>query len=198
MGRIVVIEHLTLDGVVQGPGRPDEDRRGGFTHGGWAAERGGDPVLQKVMGQRMGDGWSLLAGRRTYEDFAGFWPKQPPNPFTDALNAVQKFVVSGTLRDPLEWRGSTVLTGLDEVGAIKGRVRGNLVVFGSGTLVQGLLELGLVDEMVLQVHPVVLGTGRRLFPEEGPWIALRAEESLVTEGGVVVTVYRAAGSPRTA
>jgi hypothetical protein len=99
MSKVVAIEHLTLDGVMQGPGRPDEDRRDGFEYGGWAAARN-DPVMQEVMGARMGSSWSLLVGRTTYEDFASFWPKQSPNPFTEALNNVEKFVASTTLADP--------------------------------------------------------------------------------------------------
>ncbi|MGK5558376.1 dihydrofolate reductase family protein, partial [Actinomadura kijaniata] len=159
MGKVVVIEHLSLDGVVQGPAHADEDRRDGFTRGGWAAERGGDPTLLRVMGEHMGDGWALLVGRRTFEDLAGHWPQQPSNPFTDALNAAHKYVVSTTLDDPLEWRPSTVLKDPGAVAEVRERESGNLVVFGSGELVSALLRLGLVDELVLQVHPVVLGAG---------------------------------------
>jgi dihydrofolate reductase len=107
MGKVVAIEHLTLDGVMQAPGHPDEDLRDGFRHGGWAARRQ-DPAMQEAMGARMTDAWSLLAGRTTYERFADYWPAQAPNPFTDALNRVQKYVTSTTLAEPLTWQNSTL------------------------------------------------------------------------------------------
>src|SRR5919199_2168975 len=107
MSKVVAIKHLTLDGVCQGPARPDEDTRDGFEYGGWAAA-GNDPVMQKVIGKRMGSSWSLLVGRITYEDLYSFWPKQPPNPMTEVLNNVEKFVASTT---PIElpWQNSTLL-----------------------------------------------------------------------------------------
>ncbi|KAB2345097.1 dihydrofolate reductase family protein [Actinomadura rudentiformis] len=191
MGKIVVIEHLTLDGVMQAPGRPDEDTRGGFEHGGWAQERN-DPAMAAAMGERMGESWALLAGRRTYVDFASFWPKQEPNPFTDALNRVQKYVVSATLEEPLEWVNSVLLKG-DPVTAIeglKGGVDENLVVFGSGVLVQALMRADLVDEFVLQIHPLVLGAGRRLF-EDSTTASLRLVDSVTTATGVVIAIYGA-------
>jgi len=101
MSKVVAIEHLTLDGVMQGPARPDEDRRGNFEHGGWGTA-GNDPLMQKVIGERMGRSWSLLVGRITYEDLYGYWPKQPSNPMTDALNRVEKFVAS-TTQSELPW-----------------------------------------------------------------------------------------------
>lgn len=101
MSKIVAIEHLTIDGVMQGPARPDEDCRDGFKQGGWGAERASDPVIQKIIGARMGNPWSLLVGRITYDDLHGHWTKQPPNPMTDALNRVEKFVASTTLTEPL-------------------------------------------------------------------------------------------------
>jgi dihydrofolate reductase len=108
--KIVVINHLTLDGVMQAPGRPDEDDRGGFEHGGWSRPYG-DPVMGAVMGERMARGAALLLGRRTYEDFAGFWPRHRDNPFSEVLDGVQKYVASTTLREPLPWRNSTLLEG---------------------------------------------------------------------------------------
>src|SRR5262245_50602615 len=110
MVKVVAIEHVTLDGVMQAPARPDEDPRDGFAHGGWAAA-GNDPMMGTVIGGRMGSSWSLLVGRITYEDFARVWPNRPPNPFTEALNAVEKFVASTTLTEPLPWRHSTLLKG---------------------------------------------------------------------------------------
>jgi dihydrofolate reductase len=189
-----VIEHLTLDGVMQAPGRPDEDLRGGFEHGGWA-RTANDPAMQSVMGERMGTSWSLLLGRRTYKDFAAFWPNQPePNPFTEALNNVQKYVASTSLEEPLSWINSTLLKGdAAEAVAILKQQRGNdLVIFGSGVLVQSLMRHRLVDEYLLLIHPLVLGTGRQLFAEGGPSTALRLVDTRTTATGVVVATYQPA------
>ena len=198
MGKLVVIEHMTLDGVMQSPGRPDEDRRGGFQHGGWA-QPGNDPVMQRVMGERMGTPWSLLLGRRTYEDFAAFWPNQPePNPFTEALNNVQKYVASTTLEQPLPWANSTLLKGdaAEAVAGLKERPGENLVVFGSGELVQSLMRRDLIDEYVLVIHPLVLGSGRRLFTDGGAIAALRLVDARTTATGVVIAIYQPADRTR--
>ncbi len=194
MSRVVVIEHLTLDGVMQAPGRPDEDHRGGFEHGGWARP-GNDPVMQSVMAERMGTSWSLLLGRRTYEDFAAFWPNQPePNPFTEALNNVEKYVASTTLGEPLAWMNSTLLKGdaTEAVALLKQQPGRNLVVFGSGALVQSLMRHNLVDTYVLLIHPLVLGTGRRLFAEGSPTTTLRLVDTRTTTSGVVIATYQPA------
>jgi dihydrofolate reductase len=194
MGKVVAIEHLTLDGVMQGPGRPDEDRRDGFDNGGWAAA-GNDPAMQEVQSERMGSSWSLLVGRTTYEDFASFWPNQPqPNPFTEILNNVEKFVASTTLTEPLPWRNSTLLRGdaADAVADLKKTHGKNLVIFGSGVLVQSILRRGLIDEFVLQIHPLVLGKGRRLFPEASPFTRFQLAESVSTGTGVNIVTYRPA------
>lgn len=190
MGRVIVIEHLTLDGVMQAPGHPDEDPRDGFRHGGWAAERQ-DPAMQEAMGASMSSAWSLLAGRTTYERFADYWPKQAPNPFTTALNQVDKYVASTTLTSPLSWRNSTLLTGdvPTAVAKLKADRDENLVVFGSGVLVRSLLPHGLVDELVLLTHPLVLGAGRRLFTG-AEHIPLRTLNTTTTATGVVIATYR--------
>lgn len=194
MGKVVVIEHLTLDGVMQAPGHPDEDPRDGFTHGGWAASRAQDPALQQAMGARMSDAWSLLAGRITYQRFADFWPKQAPNPFTDALTRAQKYVASSTLHEPLPWENSTLLRGdaADAVARLKTDIADNLVVFGSGVLVRSLLARGVVDELLLQIHPIVLGSGHRLFASEGPGAEFELVESSATRRGVIVATYETA------
>ncbi|MCD0484939.1 dihydrofolate reductase family protein [Streptacidiphilus sp. ASG 303] len=191
MGKVVVIEHVTLDGVMQAPGRPDEDRRGGFRHGGWATERQ-DPLMQQVMGERMSSAWALLLGRTTYADFADYWPKQGANPFTEALDQVRKYVVSTTATEPLPWQNSTLLTGepTEEVAGLKKRLDEKLVVFGSGLLVRSLLERALVDELVLMIHPIVLGSGRRLFADTGNDLAAhRLTDSRATGSGVIIAVY---------
>jgi dihydrofolate reductase len=190
MGRVVVFNHLTLDGVMQAPGRPDEDRRGGFEHGGWAA-----PRMDPAMADAVGEGsWEFLFGRRTYQDFASFWPHQPvENPFAAALNNGQKYVASRTLQEPLAWQNSTLLKG-DAAEAVAGlKEQGkDLLVFGSGELVQSLMRRNLVDEYVLLIHPLVLGTGRRLFAEGSPPTALRLLDSKTTTTGVVIATYQPA------
>jgi dihydrofolate reductase len=192
LGKVIVIEHLTLDGVMQAPGGPDEDPRDGFEYGGWANQRQ-DPAMQEVMGAQMSSVWSLLAGRTTYEQFADYWPKQEPNPFTEALNRVQKYVASTTLTEPLPWQNSTLLKGdvADAVARLKGELNENLVVFGSGVLVRSLLPRALVDQLVLLIHPLVLGSGRRLFPGIGSTpLAFELVDSATTGTGVVIATYR--------
>ena len=128
MSNVVVINHLTLDGVMQAPGRPDEDQRGGFEHGGWAMSNN-DAVMGSAMGERMGQSSALLLGRWTYESFAAFWPKQKDNPFTEALTNSQKYVVSTTLEEPLSWGNSTLLKGdaAESVARLKEQTSRNLV-----------------------------------------------------------------------
>jgi dihydrofolate reductase len=192
MSKVVVFTSLTLDGVMQAPGRPDEDRRGGFGHGGWATPYA-DPVLGSVAGESMATTGALLFGRRTYEDFYAYWPHQPePNPFTAVLNNTRKYVASRTLEEPLRWRNSTLLKGdaAEAVAALREQPGKDVVVLGSGVLVQSLMRRDLVDEYVLLIHPLVLGTGRRLFAEGSPTAALRLVDTKTTTTGVVVATYR--------
>ena len=193
MGKIVVVNHVTLDGVMQAPGRPDEDLRGGFQHGGWALPYN-DAVMGRVMAEGMAKGGALLFGRRTYEDFAGFWPRQQDNPFTVVLDETQKYVASTTLREPLPWRNSTLLSGdvIDAVSGLKQRSGEDLTVLGSGELVRSLMRNGLVDEFLLLIHPLVLGSGRRLFPDGGAFAALRLVDTVTTTTGVVIATYQLA------
>jgi dihydrofolate reductase len=190
MSKVVAIEHVTLDGVMQAPARPDEDTRNGFEYGGWA-RTGNDPAMMNVLGARMGASWSLLAGRTTYEDFADVWPKRPPNPFSDALNKVQKFVVSTTLTEPLPWQNSTLLKGdgADAVARLKKEHDKTLVIFGSGVLVHSLMRRKLIDEFVLQIHPIVLGKGRRLFYDGSTFTNLSLVDSVTMATGVVIATY---------
>jgi dihydrofolate reductase len=191
MRKVSVFESVTLDGVMQGPGRPDEDRRGGFEHGGWAQPYFGS-VMADVAGQGMAKPGDLLFGRRTYEDFAAFWPHQTDNMFTEVLNTTKKYVASTTLRDPLPWVNSSLLPGdaAEAVAGLKGQDGGELMVLGSGELVQSLMRNGLVDEFVLLIHPLVLGSGRHLFPDGGPSAALELVESRPTTTGVIIATYR--------
>ena len=192
MGNLRVIEHLTLDGVMQAPGRPDEDDRDGFEHGGWAHARV-DEVMGRVMGEGMARGGSLLFGRRTYEDFFSFWPNQTDNPYTEVLDNRQKYVASRTLKEPLPWRNSTLLHGdaADAVAKLKEEPGEHLGVLGSGQLVRSLMERGLVDEFILMIHPLVLGTGRRLFTDGGAFAELRLTDTTTTTTGVVIAKYLA-------
>jgi dihydrofolate reductase len=194
MSRIVVISSLTLDGVMQAPGRPDEDTRGGFEHGGWAVPYN-DEVMGRVMGEGMAQGGPLLLGRRTYEDFYGYWPNQTDNPFTEVLNNVQKYVASRTLKEPLPWTNSTLLEGEAEVAVTRLREKPgkDVGVLGSGELVQSLIRHNLVDEYLLLIHPLVLGSGRRLFPD-GAFAALRLVDTVTTTTGVVIATYQPDGS----
>lgn len=185
MGKLVLVEHLSLDGVMQAPAAADEDTRGGFARGGWALA-GNDDVMGAELGKRMGGDGALLLGRRTYEHFYGFWPKQTDgNPFTDVLNRITKHVVSRTLQEPLPWENSVLVRDVAGVGEIKRRQ--GLTVLGSGELSGELMRRGLVDEWLLMIHPVVLGTGRRLFG--GVEVPLRLVDSVPTTTGVVIATY---------
>ncbi len=191
MRRIVVINHVTLDGVMQAPARPDEDRRGGFEHGGWAA-RGTDEVMGRVMGERMAQGrGSLLLGRRTYEEFYAVWPKRADNPYTERLNQAEKYVASTTMTGPLPWANSTLLTGdvPRAVAKLKEQSGEDIAVLGSGTLIHSLMPHHLIDSFVLMIHPLVLGSGLRLFPDGAPLTPLRLTDSVTTTTGVMIATY---------
>ena len=193
MRELTVFDSLTLDGVMQAPGRPDEDTRGGFAHGGWAAPYM-DEVMGRVAAEGMADAGPLLFGRRTYEDFFSFWPQQADNPFTEVLDNAEKYVASTTLRAPLPWTNTTLLEGdaPEAVARLKQQPGKDLTVLGSGQLVQALRGRDLVDRYVLLLHPLVLGTGRRLFPEGGPSTTLRLVDSVPTTTGVIIATYRPA------
>lgn len=197
MSKIVVTNHLTLDGVMQAPAGPDEDRRGGFEHGGWAAPNS-DEVMGRVMGEGMSQGGSLLLGRWTYEAFHAFWPHQKDNPYTEVLNNTQKYVASTTLAEPLPWMNSTLLEGDagEAVARLKEQSDKDIVVLGSGELIQSLMRHNLIDEYLLLIHPVVLGSGRRLFPDGSPFADLRLVDSVTTTTGVVIARYQSAEAPR--
>jgi dihydrofolate reductase len=195
MRKIVAFTSVTLDGVMQAPGRPDEDRRGGFEHGGWATPYA-DPAVGKAAQDSMTSTGGILLGRRTYEDFFGFWPKQADNPFTQVLNDAQKYVASTTLKEPLPWSNSTLLKGdaADAVTDLRKHPGKDLVVLGSGNLLQALMQRGLVDTYVLLIHPLVLGSGHRLFTDGGALAALELVDSTTTPKGVVIATYRPATS----
>ncbi len=200
MGKVVVVNHVTLDGVMQAPGRAEEDTRGGFQHGGWAIA-GNDEVMGRKMGEGMARGGQmasggLLLGRRTYEDFYRVWPNRIDNPYTEVLNKTSKYVASRTLTEPLPWANSILLDGdaADSVAELKRQQIGDLMILGSGELIGSLMARGLIDEYLLMIHPLVLGTGRRLFAE-GAHASLRLTDSITTTTGVVIATYEAAPGP---
>jgi dihydrofolate reductase len=192
--QIVVTNHVTLDGVMQGPNAPEEDRRGGFEHGGWAAPNA-DEVMAKAMAEGIARGGSLLLGRRTYEQMASFWPHQSDDvPYAKVINERQKYVASRTLKAPLEWRNSTLLDGdaAEAVAGLKERSGEDLGVLGSGDLIQTLMRRDLIDVWVILIHPLVLGAGRRLFPDGGAPTSFRLTDTTTTTTGVVIATYERA------
>jgi dihydrofolate reductase len=194
MSNIIVFESVTLDGVMQAPGRPDEDRRDGFRHGGWGTPYA-DPALSRMAMESTAStgGGGLLLGRRTYEDFYAVWHgRNDGNPFTPVLDNSQKYVASTTLREPLPWINSTLLQG-DVPGAVaelKAQLGKDIVVLGSGELVRTLMEHKLVDRYVLLIHPLVLGSGRRLFAEGSAFAALRLIDVKTSNTGVLMAIYQ--------
>lgn len=192
MSNIVAFNSLTLDGVMQAPGDPNEDRRDGFQDGGWAVPYQ-DEVMGELAARGMAEGGPLLLGRRTYEQFYAYWPDQTDNPYTEVLNRSQKYVASRTLTEPLGWENSTLLAGdaRATVAHLKERPGKDIVVLGSGELLATLIRSGLVDRYILLVHPLVLGSGRRMFPE-GHRTALELVEAVPTTTGVMIMTYRPA------
>jgi dihydrofolate reductase len=197
VGRIVVMNHLSLDGVMQGPGRPEEDTRGGFTHGGWGHRAGSaNDACGRAMGQRMAAGGGLagwLFGRRTYEGLLSYWNQQADSSFAPALNNTPKYVVSTTLSEPLPWPNSTLLHAevAHAVGRLKAQSNGVLAIMGSGELIGSLMAADLIDEYLLMIHPVVLGSGRRLFPENVE-VTLRLTDTASSASGVLIATYEPA------
>jgi dihydrofolate reductase len=164
--KIVVSEFLTLDGVMQAPGSPDEDLDGGFPYGGWQRQFSFNEAQMQKLGEAIQATDAYLFGRKTYDKMAAFWPNQPDDDmFAAVLNPRPKYVVSRTLSEPLPWQNSTLIKDnvVDRVRELKNQDGGDIGVLGSGELVQTLIKNGLVDEFALTVHPLVLGTGKRLF-----------------------------------
>jgi dihydrofolate reductase len=194
MRKVIVGTFLTLDGVMQAPGAPDEDRAGGFEHGGWQM-----PYFDEAAGAAIFEGMAssdgFLMGRKTYEIMAPYWPAQPSDdPFAAQMNNLSKYVVSTTLEEPLEWSNSTLLKGdvETEVPKLKQQAGKDLQVIGSGELAHSLMQHDLVDEYRLMVHPVVLGGGKRLFKEGGTKIPLRLSDSKTSSTGVLILTYEPA------
>ena len=190
MRQLIVIEFVTLDGVMQGLGSPDEDREGGFEYGGWGAPYSDDVLTRAgIEGQRTTSAY--LLGRRTYEKLAAFWPEQPDtNPMAAHLNSTPKYVVSRTLTWP-KWSNTQVLAGelARQVPDLKSRGEGSIAVLGSGRLVQSLMESDLVDGYTIFLHPLLLGTGKRLFRDLKRPRRLRLMDCRTTSTGVVLLDY---------
>ncbi|MET0975810.1 MAG: dihydrofolate reductase family protein [Leifsonia sp.] len=190
MRRISVTNNVSLDGVMQSPMSADEDTRGGFSLGGWALGGGGDPELAAEMATGMARSGGMLFGHRTYDHMEAFWPHQTDgNPFTEHLDRSQKYVVS---RDPtltFSWQNSTLLAGdaVERVGELKATDGGDLSILGSGELVRALATAGLIDEYVLIIHPLLLGSGRRMF--DGVHQELELLSSLTTSTGITLARY---------
>ena len=196
MGKLIVTEFVTLDGVAQAPGGPDEDRDSGFVHGGWQA-----PLVDQESGSAMFEHArsmdALLLGRKTYEIFADYWPTAPDEiPFAGLLNRVPKYVASHTLIGPLTWQGSTLVTGdfVERITAVKER-HDEVHVIGSLDLVQSLLRFGLVDRLNLWLYPLLLGNGKQVFADGTVPTALLLTESVTYPNGTLQLSYETAGAP---
>jgi dihydrofolate reductase len=196
MAKLVVTTFVTLDGVMQAPGGPNEDRSGGFEHGGWLV-----PYFDEATGEFMNEVFerpgAFLLGRKTYEIFTGHWPHvtDEDDPIASKLNTLPKYVASRTLENA-DWQNSTVIRDVPtEVAKLKSEAGGELQVHGSGDLIQTLIEHDLVDAYNVLTFPVVLGTGKRLFPEGVTPGALRLTGSRTTGTGVVISAYERAGEP---
>jgi dihydrofolate reductase len=194
--KIVVSEFVTLDGVVQAPGGRDEDTDGGFAHGGWSMRYFDPDAMGPVINEAMQATEALLFGRRTWQTMAAAWPDRAGDPFADRMNEIHKYVASRTLTQAdLGWTNSTLLPADDAIGAVR-RLReqegGDLQVIGSAELARTLIAHDLVDEYRLMIEPVVVGGGKRLFPEDGQQRALELISTLASSTGVQVCTYRPA------
>jgi len=194
--RVVVNEFMSLDGVVQAPGGAEEDTDGGFTHGGWS----GPYFDPEVMGAAIGEGMStvdaLLFGRRTWQGMAAAWPERAGDPYADQMNAIKKYVASRTLtQDDLTWNNTTLLSSenaVADIAALRGDIGGDLLIWGSASLVTTLLADGLVDELNLMIEPILLGGGKRIFPEDGTARPMQLVKCVTAGTGVQVCTYQPA------
>jgi dihydrofolate reductase len=188
--RVVVTEFMSLDGVVQAPGGADEDRDGGFAHGGWSHPYFDVDVMGPAIGAGLERAEALLYGRRTWQGMAAAWPDRAGDPFADRMNAIRKYVVSSTLTAAdLTWENSQLIT-LDGIRTLRDQDGGDVVVWGSTQLVPALLAEGLVDELNLMLEPILLGGGKRIFPGDGAARPLELVEAKTAATGVLVCTYR--------
>lgn len=194
--QITIIDFMSLDGVVQAPGGAEEDTDGGFAHGGWSMPYFDPEVMGSAIDEVMQRTDALLFGRRTWQGMAAAWPDRAGDPFADRMNAITKYVASRTLGEAdMTWSGSKLLPADDAIGAVRAlreRDGGDLQVWGSSTLATQLVEAGLVDEYVLMIEPVLLGGGKRIFPDDGQARPLELVSAVPTGTGVLICTYRPA------
>ncbi len=197
MRKLIVLSFITLDGVMQAPGGPEEDPTGGFKHGGWVAGYF-DDFLGKVMVEQMSKPFNLVLGRRTYEIFAAHWPYIKDDPIAAKLNSAKKYVASTTL-EKLDWANSQLITGnvAHEIKKLKELDGPELQVHGSSNLIQTLLKYDLIDELRLKIFPVTIGTGKRLFGEGTIPAGFKLLESKTSTTGVIIATYERAGEIKT-
>lgn len=188
MGKLCTLTNVTLDGVMQSPAAPQEDPRDGFVLGGWAAPYN---AMQSTSGEGFGKTGAMLFGRQTYEQFYGFWGQQTGNPFSDFMNVIPKYVASTTLSDPLPWQNSTLLKGdlREAVTQMKQEVEKDILILGSGDLIESLTREKLIDAYTVLIHPLVLGSGRKLFADGGANVTFKLAESQTTDNGVIIATY---------
>ncbi|HVL06943.1 MAG TPA: dihydrofolate reductase family protein [Acidimicrobiales bacterium] len=195
--RIVLSDFMSLDGVVQAPGGETEDTDGGFAHGGWSMPYFDDEAMGPVFDEAMEATEALLFGRRTWQNMAAAWPDRAGDPFADRMNEIPKYVASRTLgQDDLDWPNSTLLPADDALGGVaelRARDGGDIQVMGSPTLAAQLISNDLVDEYRLMVEPILLGGGKRLFPDDGKARRLELVSTSTASTGVVICRYRSAG-----
>jgi len=196
--RIVISEFMSLDGVIQAPGGPDEDTEGGFEHGGWSMPFFDPEAMGPVLEEVMQSSAALLFGRRTWQTMAAAWPGRAGDPFADRMNEIPKYVASRTLtHDDLDWNNSTLLPADDVVGAVRDLrtdIGGDIQVMGSANLASVLISNDLVDEYRLMIEPILLGGGKRLFPEDGHARTLELVATSTTSTGVHICTYRPAST----
>jgi dihydrofolate reductase len=193
--RVVVHEFMSLDGVVQAPGGPEEDTDGGFSHGGWSMPYFDPEVMGPVISQGMDTADALLFGRRTWQGMAAAWPERAGDPYADQMNAIEKYVASRTLTpDDLTWNTSLLSAddALADIAALRDQAGGDLVTWGSASLVRSLLAEGLVDVLNLMIEPILLGGGKRIFPDDGVARTLELTSTTTASTGVVICTYTAA------
>jgi len=197
--RIVISEFMSLDGVIQAPGGPDEDVDGGFAHGGWSMPYFDPAVMGPAISEGMASTEALLFGRRTWRVMADAWPGRAGDPFADQMNAIEKYVVSGTLTEAdLDWSGTHLIPAdgaLDAIAALRAKDGGDLQVMGSATLARALVGAGLFDELKIMIEPVVLGGGKRLFPDDGVAKPLELVSTTTSGTGVMINTYHPAAGP---
>jgi dihydrofolate reductase len=194
--RVVVNQFMSLDGVVQAPGGAEEDTDGGFAHGGWSMPYFDPEVMGSAVSEGMSSAEALLFGRRTWQGMAAAWPERAGDPYADEMNAIKKYVASRTLtQDDLTWNNTILLSpenALGDIAELRGQDGGDLLIWGSGSVVKTLLSQGLVDELTLLIEPILLGGGKRLFPEDGTARPMQLVRAVTAGTGVQICTYRPA------